>query len=506
MSYLIGIDVGTTGVKCIIADEEGEIKSSRTVEYPLSTPRSGWAEQNPGDWWKATVSAISASLKEAELRGEDIGGVGLTGQMHGSVFLDDKQEVIRPAILWCDQRTAREVEEIHNIFGEKEFIQLTGNPALTGFTAPKILWLKKQEPQSYAKVKKILLPKDYIRFKLTGGFATDVSDASGTSLFEVKKRKWSEEVLSKLEIDKDFLAEVYESSQVTGKINQKTAQLTGLKAGIPVVAGGGDQAASAISCGIIKGGVVSVTLGTSGVIFASTDKMELDPQGRLHSFCHAVENKWHLMGVMLSAGGSLRWFRDTLGEQEKEEAKRKRIDPYEIMDQEASSVEPGSEGLIFLPYLSGERTPHADPYAKGVFFGLSLKHAKSHLIRAVLEGVGFGLKDSLELMKSLGMKIKEIRVVGGGARSGLWRKVLASQFEFPLTILKIEAGAAYGALLLAGVGCGVFSDIEEIDQIIKVKGVENPDKKQSKAYRDLYPRFKELYPQLKSSFKNISSI
>jgi len=454
MGYLMGIDVATTGTKCIIADEDGRIVSSATTEYPLLSPHPGWAEQDPGDWWDATVSSIRGSLTQAGIGGESIDGIGLTGQMHSSVFLNERWEVLRPAILWCDQRTGEQVDEIHRLFGRERFIHLTCNPVLTGFTLPKILWLREREPQTYRKVKKLLLPKDYIRFKLTGEFATDVSDASGTSLFNIRERRWSDEVADGLEIDKNLFPRVYESSHITGRITQSAAELTGLKAGIPVVAGAGDQAASALSCGIYREGVVSVTLGTSGVVFASTDTVKIAPDGKLHSFCHAVEGKWHLMGVMLSAGGSFKWICESLGSKEMKEAEGPQKSLYDIMTQEAEEVPAGSEGLVFLPYLTGERTPHQDPHARGVFFGLSLRHTRAHLIRAVMEGVGFGLKDSLKLLKDVGIEIEQIRLVGGGAKSKLWRSILADIFESPIHTLQVEAGAPYGALLLAGVGVG----------------------------------------------------
>ena len=504
MDYLLGIDLGTTGVKVLLINNKGKVVDSTTKEYPLITPHSGWAEQNSQDWRNQSFIALKEIVERN--KNKKIGAIGLTGQMHGAVLLDSKGEVIRAPILWCDQRTAEESKEIHRIFGYKRFLDITGNPALTGFTAPKILWVKKNEPENFKKISKILLPKDYLRFLLTEEFFSDVSDASGTSLFNVERRNWSREIIKGLELKKEWLPEVKESVEIAGKISKKVSSITGIKYGTPVVAGAGDQAASAFGCGIIREGIVSLTLGTSGVLFASTDKMEREEKGRLHSFCHAVRNKWHLMGVMLSAGGSFRWFRDALGKEEKEFAKKEGVDPYEILTGEAEKILPGSEGVIFLPYLAGERTPHQDPYAKGVFFGISLKTTKSHLIRSVLEGISFGLKDSLELMKKMGLKIEEVRIVGGGARSFLWRKIISSIFELPLYTLKVEEGSSYGAALLAGVGIKIFSDEEDASKVIEIKDKTIPESESVETYHKIYPLFKEIYQSLKSNFQEINKI
>lgn len=504
MSYLLGIDLGTTGVKVLLLDKSGHLVDSLTREYPLLTPRPGWAEQNPADWKENTLTALR-EIRERN-KEKDIAAIGLTGQMHGAVLLDGKGEVIRPAILWCDQRTNRESEEIHEIFGYEKFLAITGNPALTGFTAPKILWVKKNEPENFRKISRILLPKDYLRFILTGDFFSDVSDASGTSLFEVRKRNWSQEIIKGLQLKSEWLPEVKESVEVTGTISKEVAKITGIKEGTPVVAGAGDQAASAFGCGIIEEGIISVTLGTSGVIFASTDTMKREEEGKLHSFCHAVRGKWHLMGVMLSAGGSFRWLRDTLGKEEKEMGKKEGIDPYQILTRQAEKVPAGSEGVMFLPYLAGERTPHQDPYARGVFFGISLKTTKAHLIRSVLEGIAFGLNDSLKLMKEMGVKIEEVRIVGGGARSSFWREIISSVFELPIYTLKAEEGSSYGAALLAGVGSAIFKDEREAAKVVKIKDKTPPVEKYMKVYRKTYPLFGELYHSLKKEFRRVSNI
>ena len=504
MVYLLGIDLGTSGVKVLLVDETGKVVDSITREYPLLTPRPGWAEQNPHHWKDQSFLALREIVERNG--NKKITAIGLTGQMHGAVLLDKEDRVIRPPILWCDQRTAKESEEIHKIFGYEKFLKITGNPALTGFTAPKILWVKKNEPDNFSKISKIFLPKDYLRFLLTKEFFSDVSDASGTGFFEVEKRDWSEEILKGLGIKKEWLPEVKESVEVTGKITKEVAKFTGLREGTPVVSGAGDQAASAIGCGIIEEGLISVTLGTSGVVFSSIESMKREKKGRLHSFCHAVRGKWHLMGVMLSAGGSFRWLRDTLGKEEKVIGEKEGIDPYEILTREAEKVPPGSEGVIFLPYLAGERTPYQDPYARGVFFGISLKTTKAHLIRSVLEGISFGLKDSLELMKEMGVKIGEVRIVGGGAKSPLWRGIISSIFELPLYTLRVEEGSSYGAALLAGVGSEVFKDEKEAVKVIKIKEKTEPVEKDRKVYQRIYPLFRELYSTLKENFHKITQV
>ena len=508
MDYLMGIDVGTTGVKIVIIDIEGNLKATNTIEYPLITPKPGWAEQNPVDWYNATIKCIKEILKKSKVRGEEIKGIGLTGQMHGSVFLDEKFNVIYPAILWCDQRTADECNDINEIVGKEKIFEITCNPVLTGFQAPKIIWLRKNHPEIYKKVRKILLPKDYIRFCLTGEFATDVSDASGTSLFDVRNRKWSKEILEKLQIPLEFLPEVYEGTEVTGYIKKDIAKLTGLNEKTPVVAGGGDQAAGGVGNGIVEEGNVSVTIGTSGVVFAHSEKVIVDPLGRLHTFCHAVPGKWHLMGVMLSAGGSFRWLRDNLCEEEKKEAKKKKIDPYEIMTEKAKNVPIGSEGLIFLPYLTGERCPYPDPYARGVFFGLSLKHTKEHIIRSVLEGITFGLRDSVEIMKEINLPIGEKFIAsGGGGKSDFWCQMMADIFGKKIVRLICQEGAPFGAAILASVGTGFYDDVKTAcKKIIKEKDEFDFNEKNVKIYEKFYGIYRKLYPNLKDLFGETAKI
>ncbi len=507
MRYLIGIDVGTTGAKALLIDEKGKIIAKGSQEYPLLTPKIGWAEQNPEDWWKATRRAIGEVLKSSGINSADVKGIGLSGQMHGAVFLDKKGKILRPAILWCDQRTEDECRKINEIVGEQKVLELTSNPVLTGFTAPKILWVKRHQPEIYERTDKILLPKDYIRYKLTGVFASEVSDASGTSLFNVRERKWSKVMLDKLGIDSSLLPPVYESQEISGRINKKAAKETALAEGTPVVGGAGDQAAGGLGNGIVEKGIVSSTIGTSGVIFAYAERARVDKAGRVHTFCHAVEKAWHIMGVMLSAGGSLRWFRDNFCWEEIKEAKRKGIDPYELLTEKAKKVPPGSQGLIFLPYLMGERTPHKDARARGGFFGLTTSHKKEHLIRSIMEGVAFGLKDSLEILKELSIEIKEIRASGGGARSSLWCQIAADIFGKKVLRSNIKEAPAHGVALLAGVGSGIFENIRSAcKKTIKVIDTIEPVPENIEQYEKYYQVYHSLYPALKPSFDKLSTI
>ncbi len=507
MSFLLGLDLGTSGIKALIMDEKAEKITTSTVEYPLQTPKVNWAEQEPDDWWNGTVEAIKQVISKSSVDPKDIKGIGLSGQMHGLVALDKEYNVLRPAILWCDQRTGKQCQYITEKIGAERLINLVSNPALTGFTAGKLIWVRENEPDIYDKIYKILLPKDYIRFCLTGEFATEVSDASGTLFLDVKNRRWSDELLSELDIDKDILPGCFESSVVSGKVNARASKETGLMEGTPVVGGGGDQAAQAVGTGIIKEGIISSTVGTSGVVFAASNEHHLDPGHTLHTFCHAVKGKWHLMGVMLSAGGSLRWLRDTLFNDLKAEAAKKDVDPYILMEEKAGEVPVGSEGLIFLPYLTGERAPYADPNARGVFFGLSLRHAAGHFVRSVLEGVAFGLRDSLEVIRGQNIEIEEIRGSGGGAKSPFWLQIQADINNAPMTTINVTDGGALGVALLAGEGTGVYSSLEDAcDAIIKVKSSTEPSKENIDKYDDYYAVYRSLYPALKDRFLELSKI
>jgi xylulokinase len=474
MTALFGIDVGTSAAKGLAIDPDGTVLARAETEYPLSTPKPGWSEQDPEDWWRATETVIARLTDEAGTPA----GIGLSGQMHGLVALDSQNEVLRPAILWNDQRTQAECEEIENSMGLERLIELTGNRALTGFTAPKLLWLQHHEPDTYARIARIALPKDYVRLRLTGEHATDVSDASGTLLLDVANRAWSDEVLEALHIDREWLPKALESPAVSGQT----------KDGTPVAAGAGDQAAGALGVGVDRPGPVSVALGTSGVVFAALDAFAADPQARVHAFCHAVPQAWHAMGVMLSAAGSLTWLRNT-------------IDPgieFGTLLKEAEAWPPGTEGLTFLPYLAGERTPHADPDARGAFAGLSIRHDRGALVRAVLEGVAYGLRDSLDLTRELGGTPALGRISGGGARSDLWTQIIASALDLPLERVAVDEGAAFGAAILGGVAAEVWPDVHTaVKATVKPRGQVDPVAEWVKVYADQRERYRALYPALK---------
>jgi len=469
LTALVGLDVGTTGVKAIAISPAGDVLARAEGAYPLSTPRPGWAEQEPEDWWRASERALAALDVEPA-------GIGLSGQMHGLVALDSADRVLRPAMLWNDQRTAAECAEIEERVGFDRLVALTGNRALTGFTAPKLLWLRRHEPDVYGRIAHVLLPKDYVRLRLTGERATDVADASGTLLFDVAARRWSDEVLDALEVPVSWLPTALESPAVSGKTLD----------GVPVAAGAGDQAAGALGVGVAGADGISVVLGTSGVVFAGLPAFRADPQGRVHAFCHAVPGRWHAMGVMLSAAGSLRWLRDALG------------GTYEELLAAAEEWPAGTEGLVFAPYLAGERTPHADPDARAAFTGLSLRHDRGALVRAVLEGVAFGLRDSLDLLAELGLSARAGRISGGGARSDLWTKIVASALGLPLERTATDEGAAFGAALLGGVAAGVFASAEEaVAACVRVRETIDPDAGWQQEYAAARGRFRRLYPALR---------
>jgi len=497
MTYFLGIDASTTATKALLMQADGEVLGVASPEYTYETPQPLWTEQHPDLWWQATVAGIRQILTQTQVDPADVQGVGLTGQMHGLVLLDAAGEVLRPAILWNDQRTGAQCDEIRQRLGKARLIQLTGNDALTGFTAPKILWVREHEPEVYARAAHGLLPKDYVRYRLTGQFATDKAGGAGTLLFDIKARDWSPEVLDALDIPADWLPQTHEGPEVTGHISVEAAEATGLKAGTPVVGGGGDQSAQAVGVGAVEPGIVALTLGTSGVVFASTGEPFIEPEGRLHAFCHAVPGRWHLMGVMLSAAGSLRWYRDTLAPG---------VD-FDALLAPAADVPPGSEGLLFLPYLTGERTPHPDPLARGAFVGLTVRHTQPHLTRAVLEGVAFGLRDSFELIKSAGLaEIRQVRISGGGARSALWRQILADVLNVELVTVNTTEGAAYGAALLAATGAGVYPDVDAAcAATVRLTGSTTPGPA-SAAYGEVYPLYRGLYPALRPSFNALAQV
>lgn len=498
MSYLLGIDVSTTGVKALLVDEKGVVIGSANTEQPLYTPHPLWSEQDPADWWNGAIQSIRQVLSETGIAGDAVQGIGLTGQMHGLTLLDENGKVLRPAILWNDQRTGAQCDEIRARFGRSRLIEVTGNDALTGFTAPKILWVQQNEPAIYQATRHILLPKDYVRYKLTGEFAMDKADAAGTILLDIKKRQWSDPLLQALEIPTPWLPKTYEGPETTGYITADAAVLTGLKAGTPVVAGGGDQAAQAVGVGAVQPGVVALTLGTSGVVFATTDQPFIEAEGRLHAFCHSVPGRWHLMGVMLSAAGSLRWYRDTIAPGLN----------YDDLLEPAKTVPACCEGLLFLPYLTGERTPYPDPLARGAFIGLTVRHNQAYMTRAVLEGVAFGLRDSFELIKSAGLEsIQQVRVSGGGARSMLWRQILADVFNVELVTVNTTEGAAYGAALLAGVGTGIWDDVDQAcKSTVRPTGQTSPFAESVHKYQQGYNIYRQLYPAVREISHQLNSL
>jgi xylulokinase len=491
---LLGIDLGTTGCRAVLVTPDGTVVAAASSPYPLLTPHPLWAEQDPESWWVAAVDSVRRVLEARGAVPRSVAAVGLTGQMHGLVLLGTSGEVLRPAILWNDQRTELECAEIVRRVGVERVLELTGNPALPGFTAPKVLWVRRHEPELHDRIASVLLPKDFIRYRLTGERFSDVSDASGTTLFDVSRREWSAEMLEALEIPRAWLPEVTESPIVSSRVGSAAARETGLGEGTPVVAGAGDQAAQAVGAGIVDEGSVLITLGTSGVVFAASRRYRVHPTGSLHAFCHAVPGLWHLMGVMLSAGGSLGWYRATFAAAEE----------FETLLAEAAAAPAGSEGLIFLPYLSGERTPHADPHARGVLFGLTLRHTRPHVTRAILEGVAYGLADSLELMRELSIEPREIRLSGGGARSGLWRQILADTVGVTVAALEASEGAAYGAALLAGVGAGVYADVPTAARtVVRETGHLEPGPHVA-TYRRGRAVYRALYPALAGHFRALA--
>ena len=505
MTYLLGIDLGTSGTKTVLFDTAGKTIASATVEYPLYQPANGWAEQDPEDWWQACITTVKQVLADSQIAAGDIAGIGLSGQMHGLVLLDSQGEVLRKSILWCDGRTTAECQEITDTIGAQRLIEISCNPALEGFTAGKILWVRKHEPELYGKAAHILLPKDYLRYKLTGEFATEVSDASGMNLMDVPQRCWSKEILDKLAIAEELLPKMYESCEVTGKITKEAAELTGLAEGTPVVGGAGDNAAAAIGTGIVKNGKAFITIGTSGVIFAHSDTVKIDLLGRVHTFCSAAPGAWTVMSCTLSSGGSLQWFRNNFCQEEIKQAAANARDPYELMVEQAEKVPVGSDRLIFLPYLMGERSPLLDAAARGVFFGLSGMHGKAAMIRAIMEGVVFSQRHCLDIFKEMGVEFEEILATGGGARSEVWRQMLADVLDCPVLTTSSSEGPALGVAILAGVGVGIYPDLPTAcAQIIDRKSTLKPNPLTQKEYESYYQLYLEIYQQLKQQFKELS--
>ncbi|MCL4385249.1 MAG: xylulokinase [Actinobacteria bacterium] len=509
--YVIGIDIGTSGCKSIIVDNMGEVIASALEEYKLYTPNPGWAEQNPDDWWIAILKTVKQVVKKALIDPISIKGIGLSGQMHGLVALDNNFNIIRPAILWNDQRTYKQCQEIINaVGGQDKLLRYTNNGMLPGYTGGKILWLKEEEPENYQRVKIFLNPKDYIRYKLTGEIATEVSDASGTGLFDVKNRKWNEELLKILDISKELLPKCYESPEITGHLSDDVSFYTGLPKNLPVTGGGGDSVIQTTGTGLIKEGILGTTIGTAGIIAMGLNNFKFNSTGKLQIFCNNAPNKWHIMGVTLSAGGSFQWFKNTLSKYEIEQALINGIDVYKLLDEKVKAEsQAGSKNLIFLPYLIGERCPYPDPNAKGVFFGLTLRHTFSDIARAVMEGVIYSFRQVYELIIDMdkSLAVKEIRVSGGGSVSKLWRQIHADIFQLPVkTVSGSKEGGAYGAALVAGVGCKIWNNLEEATQVLKIEAETEPDLKNKEIYEELYEIYKEMYPNLKGLFDKISKI
>ena len=506
MHYL-GIDVGTGGTRALVIDTQGSVVASASAEHEnFASPRPGWAEQDPHDWWKACGAAVRKALANSSLHAEDIQCVGFSGQMHGAVLLDSGDEVVRPAIIWCDQRSEAQSRELEEMFGRDTLIRLTCNPPLTNFTLTKLLWVRETEPKNWERVAHVMLPKDYVRFRLTGERAIDMADASGTLLLDVANRRWSAEVLAKTGIAEKLLPALFESPQVCGKVSAAGAEATGLRVGTPVVAGAGDQAAGAVGMGIARVGAVSATIGTSGVVFASTDRPAMDPQGRLHTFCHAIPGRWHVMGVTQAAGLSLRWYRDNFGAaspavRDSEALRKDGRDPYDVFAEEAATASAGSEGAFWAPYLMGERTPHLDPNARAALVGLTASHTRAHVIRAIMEGVAYSLKDSFTIFDEMKIPVTSIRLGGGGARSPLWRQIQADVYAHEVEIVAAEEGAAYGAAILAGTGAGAWKSVEQAcDGIVKVAKRIAPNQKDSLTMQKGYATYRKIYPALRGIY------
>lgn len=507
MRYLLGIDVGTSATKTVLFDENGVALGSKSKEYDLLTPHNGWAEQRPEDWRDAVLYTVKEVVKEQGVAADDIKGIGISGQMHGLVMLDENGEVIRPSIIWCDQRTGAEVEDMLKIMPREKWIEITANPPLTGWTAAKILWVRKNEPENYKRCKHILLPKDYIRYILTGEFATEVSDASGMQLMDVAKRDWSQEVLDKLEIDRALLGKMYESCEVTGKVKADVASDLGLSTETVVVGGAGDNAAAAVGTGVVREGTAFTTIGTSGVVFAHTDKVSIDPKGRVHTCCCAVPGAWHIMGVTQAAGFSLKWFRDNFCQSYITKAQELGVDPYDLINEDIASVPVGSDRLVYLPYLNGERTPHLDAEARGVFFGLSGFHSQKHLLRAVMEGVSYSLCDCNEILNEMGVKVNDMMACGGGGKSKIWRQMLSDLYGCNVATIKQEEGPALGVAILAGVGSGVFESVQAAcDKIITKSAETAPVAENAEKYAKYHKLYQKLYADLKDDYKELAQL
>ena len=509
MAYVIGVDCGTSGTKTVLFDEKGTVISSVTIEYPMYQPKNGYAEQDPADWANAMINTIKAVMTKSGVNKEDVAGVGISGQMHGLVMLDKDGNVLRKSIIWCDQRTTAEADELTEKVGKERLVEITGNPALTGFTAAKILWVQKNEPELYAKTAKILLPKDYIRYKLTGEYATEVSDASGMQLLDVPKRQWSDEVLEKLDIDKNLLAKVYESPEVTGTILPEIAAKTGLSTSTVVVGGAGDNAAAAVGTGVVEDGKAFTTIGTSGVVFAHSSDISIDPKGRVHTFCCAVPGAWHVMGVTQAAGYSLAWFQDNIGTEYARKAKEQGCGAFDLINADVLKTPIGANRLIYLPYLNGERTPHLDANCRGVFFGLSSMHTTADKARAVMEGISYSLTDCNDIIREMGINVTEMMACGGGAKNGVQRQMMADMFGCDVKTVTATEGPALGVAILAGVGAGIYDSVEAACRKMIHTDPEkecHPDAAATKEYDKFHQLYKKLYDDLKDDYQTLATL
>jgi xylulokinase len=509
MKAVIGIDVGTSGTKTALFAQDGTLVASYTGEYPMYQPKNGWAEQDPADWWDAAVKGLNTVIYEARRKDSalEIVGVGLSGQMHGLVMLDKDGNVLRPSIIWCDQRTENEVEQMNRVIGREKLIRITANPAMTGFTAAKILWVQNNEPEIYERCAHILLPKDYIRFRLTGEYATEVSDAAGMQLMDIPARDWSDEILGLLNIDRSLLGTMHESPDVTGSVHARAAAETELPEGTIVVGGAGDNPAAAVGTGVVNEGVAFTTIGSSAVVYAVSDTVQIDLEGRVHTLCASAPGKWTVMSCTQGAGISLKWLRDTCCLPEVLESEKQDVDPYVIMDRLAAKIAPGSERLIFLPYMMGERSPHPDPDCRGVFFGLSAMHGRPHLIRSVLEGVAFSQLECVEVFREMGVPVDDMVITGGGSKSRLWSQMLADLYGCPVSGMQSDEGAALGAALLGAVGAGLYATVQEAcAAVVRRGGTLTPDQGKNGAYRPYFELYKKLYRTMKDDFKTLSKL
>ncbi|MCI9147655.1 MAG: xylulokinase [Hungatella sp.] len=507
MNYLVGIDVGTSATKTVLFDEGGNVIAWASKEYPLYQPENGWAEQRPEDWRDAVLETLKEVMERSGAAPGDVKSIGLSGQMHGLVMLDEEGQVIRPSIIWCDQRTGREVEDMLSIMPRERWIQITANPPLTGWTAAKILWVRKHEPENYRRCRRILLPKDYIRYVLTGVFATEVSDASGMQLLDVPGRCWSGEVLEKLDIPEAWLGKVYESCQITGRLLPEIAGKVGMDAATAVVGGAGDNAAAAVGTGVVKDGRAFTTIGTSGVVFAHSSQVAIDPEGRVHTCCCAVPGAWHVMGVTQGAGLSLKWMKDNFCEDYSLQARAEGRDVYDFINRDVENVPPGSSRLIYLPYLMGERTPHLDADCRGVFFGLSAIHTRAHVLRSVMEGVAYSLCDCNDILKEMGIGVETMMACGGGGKSPVWRQMLSDLYKCSVQTVKQSEGPALGAAILAGVGCGVYESVEKAcEMLISPETLCEPRQREAEVYESYHRLYRRLYGALKEEFQELSAL